>query len=83
MVVFNPKVSKAEGVRFLTEKLGVPQSETISVGNDYNDLDLLAYTGKSYVVENAPLDIRALYPHVKSNNECGFTDLLIREGLLG
>lgn len=81
MEIFNPKVSKAEGIKFLCDKLKIPQGATISVGNDYNDLDLLAFTGKSYVVENAPDEIRALYPSVKSNNNCGFTDLLLKEKL--
>lgn len=81
MEVFHPKVSKAEGIRFLCEMLGIRQSETIAVGNDFNDLDLLAFTAKSYVVENAPQELRTLYPNVRSNNDSGFSDLLVKEGI--
>jgi len=82
MEVFNPAVSKAEGVRFLCEKLDISQKTTLAVGNDFNDLDLLAYSAGSYVVKNAPSELHALYPNVKSNNESGFTDLLIKEKVL-
>jgi hydroxymethylpyrimidine pyrophosphatase-like HAD family hydrolase len=30
--------------------------DSFSLGNDYNDLDLLEWSGNSYVVENAPQD---------------------------
>ena len=79
MEIFHPAVSKAEGIRFLCERLDISKNDTIAVGNDFNDLDLLAYTEKSYVVENAPPELHSLYPSVKSNNENGFTDLLKKE----
>lgn len=82
MEVFNPMVSKAEGVKFLCEKLFIARSKTIFIGNDYNDLDVLAYAGKSYVVENTPEEIRDLYPSVSSNNQCGFTEMLVGENIL-
>jgi len=44
------------------------------VGNDYNDLDLLEWAGKSYVVENAPTDLKARFPAVASNNHGGVAE---------
>jgi Cof subfamily protein (haloacid dehalogenase superfamily) len=82
MEVFNPLVSKAEGVRFLCEMLDIEKDDTISIGNDFNDLDLLAFTGKSYVVRNSPGEIKDLYPTVNSNNEGGFSDMLQKEKMI-
>ncbi len=82
MEIFHPLVSKAEGIKFLCERLDIPSTETIAVGNDFNDLDMLSYTGKSYVVDNTPQEIKALYPTVKSNNDAGFTDMLKKEKIL-
>ncbi len=81
MEIFNPKVSKAEGIRYLCEKLSIRQSETVAVGNDFNDLDLLAFAAKSYLVDNAPAELLSLYAVVSSNNESGFSDLLVKAGI--
>ena len=81
MEIFHPDVSKAEGVNYLCNKLGILREETSAVGNDYNDLDLLAFTGKSYLVRNAAPELLPLYPAVNSNNEDGFTDFLVKTGI--
>jgi hydroxymethylpyrimidine pyrophosphatase-like HAD family hydrolase len=46
----------------------------MGIGNDFNDTDLLNYTDFSYVVENAPKELREKYQPVKSNNESGFSE---------
>ena len=73
MEVFHPEVSKAGGIAFIAERHGISNSLIVSVGNDYNDLDMLAYTGSSFVVANSPEDIRQLYPVVASHDDDGFT----------
>jgi hydroxymethylpyrimidine pyrophosphatase-like HAD family hydrolase len=52
--IFNNNVSKALGGIFLCSKLNIPENATVGIGNDYNDIDLLNWTAKSYMVENAP-----------------------------
>jgi len=83
MEIFHPLVSKAEGIKYLCDLLDIPADKTIAVGNDYNDMDLLAFSAKSYVVKNTPQSIKELYQEVKSNNNNGFTDMLEQEGILG
>lgn len=51
--------SKASGLRELGEFLGVSLEEMVSMGDNYNDLDMLLETGRSFAVANAPEDIRA------------------------
>jgi hypothetical protein len=44
------------------------------VGNDYNDLDLLEWAAHSFVVENAPDDMKNRFETVSSNNNGGVAE---------
>ena len=74
--VFHPEVSKSGTVAWLAAELHVDPGDTVAVGNDYNDLDLLAWTANSFVVDNAPPDLRARFSTVASNNECGVAEAI-------
>jgi hydroxymethylpyrimidine pyrophosphatase-like HAD family hydrolase len=52
--------------------------QTLSIGNDYNDLDLLEWTASSFVVENAPDDLKERFPVVASHNESGVAEAIGR-----
>lgn len=66
--IFNNDVSKAKGGIFLCNKLNISQSDTIGIGNDYNDIDLLDWTAKSFIVENAPEILRHKYKWCTNNS---------------
>jgi len=72
--IFPPSVSKSQTAAWLAEALGVDQRAVVSVGNDYNDLDLLQWTAKSYVVNNAPADLKKRFTCVASNNDGGVAE---------
>lgn len=72
--IFPEGVSKGHGVEWLCRYTGVDPSKTLGIGNDYNDLDLLNFTEWSYVVDNAPEELKKFYPTCRSNENCGFTD---------
>ncbi len=76
MELFPPLVSKSFGIAKLCEILNIKQSETASLGNDFNDLEMLAWTKHSFVVANSVADLLARYSVVKSNNESGFSDFV-------
>lgn len=65
--IFNQNVSKALGGSFLCNKLNISRAETIGIGNDYNDIDLLNWAGNSYIVENAPQILKQKYNPCASN----------------
>ncbi len=65
--IFNPGVSKAKGGEFICEKLNINQESTLSIGNDYNDLDLLNWTKFSYVVKNSPQVLLDKFKHCTDN----------------
>jgi Cof subfamily protein (haloacid dehalogenase superfamily) len=78
--VFHKDVSKSKAADFLAERLSIHRRDSIAIGNDYNDEDLLAWSGKGYVVENAPERLRRVYETVGSNNACGITMAAERSG---
>lgn len=71
--IFPKNVSKGQSSAKLAEWLGVNQSEVMSIGNDYNDLDLLSWAGNSYVVENAPVDLKGKFKITQANHQSAFT----------
>ena len=76
--IFPATVSKSLTAAWLAEELNIDRKQVVSVGNDYNDLDLLEWTENSYVVANAPQALKAKFPVVASNNECGVADAIDR-----
>jgi hypothetical protein len=72
--IFPAEVSKSRTSAWLAAKLNIPRDRTVAVGNDYNDLDLLAWTRASFVVANAPRDLSARFTTVASNNDGGVAE---------
>jgi len=69
--IFPRHVSKGTTAAWLAERLGIEPHDTAAVGNDYNDLDLLGWAHRSYVVENAPEDLSPSSIPVASNDKSG------------
>jgi len=78
--IFHKDVSKSRTAAYLAEKLSIHRHNIISIGNDYNDEDLLFWSGKGYVVKNAPERLRQEFETVGSNNECGVTMAIEKSG---
>jgi len=72
--IFPTTVSKSQTAAWLADSLGIDRHSIVSVGNDYNDLDLLEWTATSYVVNNAPADIKSRFACVASNNDGGVAE---------
>ncbi len=73
MEVFPENVSKADALIWLCHKLAISHKNTLGIGNDYNDLDLLKMTNYSFVVKNAPEEIKQNFSVTDSNQNSGFT----------
>ncbi|MEJ2627496.1 MAG: HAD hydrolase family protein, partial [bacterium] len=71
--ILSPGISKAHAASRLCDRLGISQSRSMAVGNDYNDLHLLKWAGISFVVENAPEEIKRQFNVTSSNDKNGFS----------
>ncbi len=80
--VFHKQVSKSLAASWLASTLGVKRSDVISVGNDYNDQDLLEWSAKGYLVANAAKDLKTCFKTVSSNNHCGVSQAALESELL-
>jgi hypothetical protein len=76
--IFPRDVSKGSALEWLRKSLRVDRKRTMAVGNDYNDMDLLSGAGRGFVVENAPGELKEIFPRVPSNDENGFTEAVSR-----
>ena len=70
-------VTKAHGLLAVCDRLGIPLSATAAVGDNMNDLSMLAAAGLSCAVANARDEVLAVAHRVlASNQEEGVADLL-------
>ncbi len=74
--IFHRSVSKGNGVKQICQLLNIDPKETLGLGNDYNDLDLLEFTNFSFLTDNAPNEIKHLYPNILSNENDAFAVLI-------
>lgn len=73
MEIFHKSVSKGNAIRYLCDLHGIPHDSTFSIGNDYNDLELLDFTSISYLVDNSPEELKSKYLKAPSNEQNGFS----------
>ena len=71
--IFPGSVSKSRAGQRLYNLLGIDSEPVLGIGNDYNDLDLLEWTEYSYIVSNAPEDLKKQFRITHSNRNSGFS----------
>ncbi|MFW5739181.1 MAG: HAD family hydrolase [Myxococcota bacterium] len=84
--IFPQGIAKASATAWLAQRLSIPLERVLGVGNDYNDLDLLQWAGTSYVVANAPPELRNCFAVTASNDDDGVAvavDAWLRAGRIG
>lgn len=73
MEIFPEGVTKAHGVEAVCRITGIPKEQTLGIGNDFNDMELLDFTRLSYVVDNAPDELKYRYRNSRAHHEDGFS----------
>mgnify|MGYP000152277778 FL=1 len=65
-------VSKSSAIQFLCDKMKIDLHQTVSFGDNYNDLDMLLLTGKGFAMANGAQGVLESIPtHTLSNDEDG------------
>ncbi len=62
--IFPQGVSKGQAAAKLAQDLGLSAQDAVASGNDYNDQDLLAWAGQSFVTDDAPEPLRQKYENM-------------------
>jgi Cof subfamily protein (haloacid dehalogenase superfamily) len=70
--VLDPAVGKAEALAFLQARFGVAAAETVAIGDNWNDHEMLSGAGLGLVMGNADPEMLALgLPVLPTNDEDG------------
>ncbi len=76
---FNHKgVSKGKGLLWLTEYLGIPQAETIAIGDNFNDESMMKVAGLGVCVRNGAEEMKQICGYVTeaTNNENAVAEVI-------
>lgn len=66
--VMDSRGSKANAVRFVSERLGLSPGEVIAMGDNYNDIGMLRFAGMGVAMGNAPDEIKANADYITDTN---------------
>lgn len=68
-VIGNKNSNKGVAAKNISNYLGVPLYNIISIGNDYNDLPMFKVSGKSFAVNNSDIEVKMNADYIVSSNE--------------
>lgn len=74
-------ISKGWALQRLAERLGIDRKETMAIGDNWNDVDMLEWAGRSVLMGNAALDLRTMaktrgWKQAPANDEDGVAVVL-------
>ena len=79
----NPSVNKGTGVRYLAEELlGLQRTNVMTIGDNFNDVEMLEYAGIGVAMGNAPAAVQAKAQWVAPDVECDGVAAAIKRFLL-
>jgi Cof subfamily protein (haloacid dehalogenase superfamily) len=79
-----PGVNKGRAVRWLARRQGIPLEQVMAIGDQLNDLEMLAAVGHGVAMSNGPAELRAmaryLAPHVLEEGAATVIESLVLPG---
>lgn len=61
--------SKSSSVKYICENYNINIENTVSFGDNFNDLDMLLSTGTCFVMGNAPDEVKRQFKNITLNND--------------
>ena len=58
--ILPPGISKGWALRKLAGRMGVDRKETMAIGDNWNDVEMLEWAGQSVVMGNAATELRTM-----------------------
>jgi len=84
LLEFMPKgVTKAYGIQLLAQELGIEQAEVMEIGDEENDLSMIAYAGVGVAMGNAISAVKEAADVVTATNEEDGVAKIVSEYVLG
>jgi len=66
--MMNKSASKTNAIRFLIDRYHIKQEETIAIGDNFNDKEMIEFAGKGIAMGNAPDAVKAVADYVTDTN---------------
>lgn len=66
--VLNKQASKGNGLKLLCETIGIPQEETVSFGDEQNDISMIEYAGLGVAMANAVPEVKKVANLITDTN---------------
>ena len=77
--IMSSNASKLLAVKFLLQRMECSREEIITIGDNFNDMEMIAFAGLGVAMGNAPEEVKAVAAFVtSSNNEEGVAAALLR-----
>ena len=67
--IIAPNVSKGTALKELSAMKNIPLSQTIAIGDNYNDIEMLKMAGLGVAMGNAPQEVKDVADYVTKDNE--------------
>ena len=79
----HPAVNKGTAVQYLTQKiLGLQPGNVMTIGDNFNDVEMLQYAGIGVAMGNAPSEVKAIANWVAPDVENNGVALAVEKFLL-
>lgn len=62
-------IEKANGIKFIADKLNIQAKEVLACGDSYNDINMLRYAGLGIAMANANKDVKAAADYITCSND--------------
>jgi Cof subfamily protein (haloacid dehalogenase superfamily) len=66
--VMNKEASKINAVKLLIDRYNIKQDETIAIGDNFNDKEMIAFAGTGIAMGNAPDEVKAVANYITDTN---------------
>jgi Cof subfamily protein (haloacid dehalogenase superfamily) len=77
--IMNIQASKLQAVKLLIDMYNIKREETIAIGDNFNDKEMLGFAGLGIAMGNAPPEVKAVASYItSSNNKDGVSKALIK-----
>lgn len=67
--VIAPDISKGRALKELAEMKNIPISQTIAIGDSYNDIEMLETAGLGVAMGNAPQEVKDVADYITKDND--------------
>lgn len=67
--IINHEASKLNAIKFLINLYGIEQQETIAIGDNFNDKEMIEFAGTGIAMGNAPDEVKYVADYVADTND--------------